>query len=414
MTDLLPEVGEREWVIEALADIARQSGRDPLVAAPVLLPVAEFFPDTWTPDARGVHRLARRLHVYAGLDELDVDVRIFEEERASPDVSSNSVKHEGAAAYFAGIVDEVCLYGVNADRLDDGLGVTATMAHEVAHAFRTRFGLAILDPERVDEEERLTDLTTVYLGFGVLTTNATARHRSTAADGGLIAGHQWSFTSLGYLSPATMAFALAVVAVARDLDGATLRTVAGELEPNQAASFRRGIKWLRRCFPDLCARLGLPEDPEEWPEPWLLDELTRPLGDTEEEVVEGDGQNTEDQRDVEPWNEGRPVFRVLPGHQRGEALFLGIASFVIGTLASFIHGLLGLASAAIAFFFGRELVRRLGSLRCSDSECRERISRQTSTCPNCGGVFVGNIRHPDERLAAEEARDRGSRADLEG
>ena len=71
----------------------------------------------------------------------------------------------------------MCLFGVDVEQLGDGLGVTATMAHEVAHAFRSRFGLALTDPERIDEEERLTDLTTIYLGAGVLTTNGIARSK---------------------------------------------------------------------------------------------------------------------------------------------------------------------------------------------------------------------------------------------
>ena len=167
--DPLPPADEREHLLDALADLVDARGFEHFVSSPIVRPAVEFFPDAWTPDVHGVHRLAMRLLRNAGLDDLQVEVEIFAEgEVPEGDPLVRSERHQGAAAWFAGIHDGVVLFGANVQQLGDPLGVTAAMAHETAHAFRCAHAL---EEEDLLTEEQLTDLTTVYLGFGVLTTN---------------------------------------------------------------------------------------------------------------------------------------------------------------------------------------------------------------------------------------------------
>jgi hypothetical protein len=199
---MIPAPDERRWLVDELATLTAAVGWERLLGAPILEPTPQWFPDLWTPDAAGVRRLARRLLRYAGLERLGVRVTLFDADR---DVTpgSTSERHHGAAAWFAGIEDGVCLFGAERGQLDDPLGVTAAMAHEVAHAFRRVHAVEVDDTQI---EERLTDLTTVLLGFGLLTTNASSRHRSS---GGINVhelhqwSHQWSHQTLGYLPPQT-------------------------------------------------------------------------------------------------------------------------------------------------------------------------------------------------------------------
>ena len=401
MPSLLPPIEEREWIIDELARLGRQTGWDPLVCAPLLLPEPRYFPDRWTPDADGVWRLARRLQIYAGLERLGASIEVFEQlqELAPAGVlHQGAVHHQGAAALFAGIRDGVCLFGIELGRLEDGPGVTAAMAHEVAHAFRAHHGIALADPEQLDVEERLTDLTTIYLGSGVLTTNATARHRSETADGSLF-GHRWSFSSLGYISPEAMSFALAVVAVARGLGRLERRAIVDALETNQAASFKHAVSWLEREQPNLRSRLGVPEDPNDWPEPWSLDELTAPL---DEPATADDRDEEEPEEEVGPWNAGFPVFRLRPGYQKGDNLLAGLVGFAVGLALGWIDPFLGGVAALGGGWGSRELIRLFGSDHCSDRECAVQLPKTASICPNCGGSIVGEIRRMDERLDAEE------------
>src|SRR5262249_47131793 len=146
-------------------------GFAPFVSAPLLEPRVEHFPDPWRPDGLGVERLARRLLGYAGLADLGVEVELFESDVARDKLGSfeGSWAHLAMAAWLAGIQDGRCLFGADARKLATPDVLVGVMAHEVAHAFRHRHELALANR---DVEERLTDLTTVYLGFGVLTTNA--------------------------------------------------------------------------------------------------------------------------------------------------------------------------------------------------------------------------------------------------
>lgn len=200
---MIPAPAERAWLVDELAALTAVVGWQRLVGAPILEPTPRWFPDRWTPDAAGVRRLARRLLRYAGLERLDVQVDLFHGDRdVALDAYGHTAgeRHHGAAAWFAGIEGGVCRFGAEVGQLADPLGVTAAIAHEVAHVFRRVHAVEVEDSA---VEERLTDLTTVLLGFGVLTTNATSRHRSAGVGVGV---HSWSHQALGYLPPQAMSF----------------------------------------------------------------------------------------------------------------------------------------------------------------------------------------------------------------
>jgi hypothetical protein len=372
----LPLPEEREWILDRLGELARRTGWEPLVCAPLLLPEPRFFPDLWSPDVDGARRLARRLQRYAGLDDLGVDIELSARHGEPPrhGVVPHSVRHDGAAAYFAGIVDGVCVFEIDVEQLRDGLGVTAALTHEVAHAFRARFGLAITDSARIDEEERLTDLTTIYLGAGVITTNGAARHRSE-------------------LSPASMVYALAVVAVVRGLGRSARWELVAQLELDQAASFKRVFAQLESQCSKLRAQLGVPLDAAAWPTAWSLDELTAPIEDSEPlQSNDEDADDDDAAADEPPWNLGRSVYRVLPGYQAGDNLLASLLASGVGVVAAEIDVLLGTFIGVFGFFVAPLAIRKLGAERCSDSQCKTRLPRAVMTCPNCGGTIAGAIR----------------------
>jgi len=69
-----------------------------------------------------------------------------------------------------------CRFGLDIEQLGDAQILIAALCHEIGHAFRTRHGLVKADWSR---EEDLTDLTTIYLGFGIFTVNASDRFEQT-------------------------------------------------------------------------------------------------------------------------------------------------------------------------------------------------------------------------------------------
>ncbi len=259
----LPLRDRREWLLDRLGDLVERAGVEPLVSWPLIEPDGWFFPDRWDPaDDKTIERLLRRLLWYAGLDELDVALHVVDE--PARDTRARLVvepEHSEAVAWYAGIEDNTCHFGLYRARLTTGDEFAAAMAHEVAHAYRHVHGLEVAHS---DTEEQLTDLTTVYLGTGVLSTNGAYRYRSSSTGGGAFAGHQWQHKRLGYLGHDSLAFLLAARCHLLDLDKREVRRVADLLELTQRACFIEAMTYFDELDESLAHRLRLaPRD--QWP-----------------------------------------------------------------------------------------------------------------------------------------------------
>ena len=130
------------------------------------------------------------------------------------------------------------------------------MAHEVAHAYRTVHGLRVSDPK---VEEMLTDLTTVYLGFGVFTVNNTYRYRTFTQENGAQLYSGSSTSSAGYLSAQAMSFLFAAQILYRGLSCWQTYRLLRWLEPNQRGYVKAALRELRPA--DILRRRLLPEPP---------------------------------------------------------------------------------------------------------------------------------------------------------
>jgi hypothetical protein len=257
-----------------LAELLRERGSKRFLHGALLEPTSTFFPDAWRGDAESVERLLGRVLRHAGLGELSFELEIYES--GEPDESSGlhleGVHHVGeAAAWFAGLDDDsTAHFGVARDNLRDPEGLAGILCHEAAHAFRARHGLTYFDHA---EDELLTDLTTVFLGFGVLTANLTHRYRTRAEGNTRSMG--------GYLSPVAMSFALAAQVVARGVESADAKKLATHLEAAQEGCFLESFRFLAASRDQLLGELGLERARVR----------TRP-------------------------NEGQPVYRIKPGWLR--------------------------------------------------------------------------------------------------
>ncbi|HLK90683.1 MAG TPA: hypothetical protein VKZ18_12350 [Polyangia bacterium] len=393
----LPPEQVQAYLIRELTALIQLHGAAPFVSAPLLEPRPEHFPDPWRADELGVERLALRLLDYAGLAELGVEVEIFTGEvdvkKVAPDGTASSWSHKGAAAWFAGIHEGRCVFGASATKLKSPDVLAGVMAHEIAHAFRHRHGLNL---RKREVEEPLTDLTTIYLGFGILTTNASYRYRAGGGMQGAYTRTQWSHESLGYLPPEAMSFLLACQVVARDLPAAESRRIAGLLETNQAAYFRAACKALDR--DELRQRLKLPP-PGTWPvvaapHPQPFDTSGDPPAPEPGavEIAANRGRNA-----------GLPVFRV--GHTKQAATTL--LSLALAIPAAIAGAWLSPWAAVGAFLVTSIAVHKFGGGerydRCSEPDCNQIIPADAAHCPGCGGTVSGRIDNANERLAAREA-----------
>ena len=383
----LPEPEERDWILDGLAELVRKAGLPPFVASPIIDTTRRFLPEPYSPTLPSVDRLTRRLMQYAGLGDLETHLEPFE-----PDDSDD--RH--TLAYFQGIEKGVATFGLNVGQVADLEPIAGVMAHEVAHAFRHRRGLVVEDHE---EEELLTDLTTIYLGFGVLTANARWRYRSGGEQQGSSAVTAWITTAAGYLPPQAFSFALAVQLVARNLAPREWKRVLASLETNQRAFAKSALETMSSDPENLSRRLALP-DRSGWPPPLAPDSILRPLPPSPEFPDWGDTEEEEDTT----WNAGHPVFRVRESHVVLSTVLPGMIAGIAGMVVSGVlydsqaGFLAGIAGGAVGLRMG--LKGRCDI--CSDPECRAKIPAADVTCPGCGGTVAGRIRSADDRLEAEE------------
>jgi hypothetical protein len=404
MADALPTVEAREALFDELASLIERRGIEPFVAAPLLEADDRFFPDAWHASDASVGRLAKRLLDYAGLGSYDAMVELAEKTDDVP----------AAAAWFAGIDGTTCRFGTALTRLDDPLLVVATMAHEVARAYRR---IHELDDASADAAPGLVSLTTVYLGFGIITTNASYRYRSRGELRGSLAYTEWSHQRFGGLSPQAMSFLLAVQLAARDATSSQIRSVTSQLEPNQRAYFEDAYGEL---MPDaVSARLRLP-DRATWPAarplpPKAEGKLVRSLlgaagqlSDALAPAVVVKGRTARE-------NTGRSTFRVI-GTAAAAWTGLGFLIAIVGIFAAaaiaspFVSGpslaWLGyqpvlawlLAAPILGFVLGKRQRRDV----CSDPSCNARLPQAATACPGCGGTIAATLKSRNERLDAEE------------
>lgn len=398
-----PSDEEREALLDALGEVIHARGADFFLTAPLRTATPRDFPDEWAPDVEGVRLMALRLMRHAGLDGLDAEVieQIDEDEEVGvegpPSVGGQdrSFHREGAVAWFMGIEDGIALFGIEPSQLSDAEQLAGTVAHEVAHAYRRHHALVVEDR---DLEEQLTDLTTVYLGFGVLTANAADRYRSSGGLDGAQIVTQWRRQQSGYLSAATMSFLLAAQVAVRAGGRAERRQVKAALELNQGAAFSEALGWLDDRIQAVRERLCVPPDPP--PVRARDDAEARPMALERRPVLDGPGTSPSSGEEADARsrrNAGEPIFGVARSGM--ELVPAGLAGLVAGAAVGMFTGngwallVLPLACAAI---------QRWGfGLYCTG--CDHRFGGSSpDTCPGCGGVLVRTLAHRGELSEAEE------------
>ena len=124
-----PELSEidRIELLHELGELIAIRGYERFVSWPVVRPTREFLPDEWTSTLQSVAILIRRLMLYANID-LPAEVTAFDRHL--------SEEHPNAPAWFAGIENGVCKFGIDIHELNDPQSLIAALSHEVAHAYR--------------------------------------------------------------------------------------------------------------------------------------------------------------------------------------------------------------------------------------------------------------------------------------
>ncbi|HEY5950582.1 MAG TPA: hypothetical protein VIV40_34055 [Kofleriaceae bacterium] len=376
---------DRDWLTRETAKLIERAGLDSYVAAPLVEATDQWFPDEWHADDHGVARLAKRVFEHAGLADFEITTELGDSDTKKAIVAT---RLDAKAMHLV----------VDPEYLTDPLTAVAELVYLAAFAFRVRNGLAVDDDE---QERRLVDLTTIYLGFGIIMTNAAYRYRASGELQGNMAITRWSHDEQGVLPAATMAWALATQLVARGANPAELRAVKRQLETNQADVFDAACRQLKTDYVVLA--LGLPAR-SKWParrQPPAAPTSTmprlwrKPASNLPAATIKSTGYLG--------FNSGRSVLR-MPASRRWEAGMLGLFVAMVPTIALAVKGYGGPAMVALAgtwlacVFLGGRWVRET----CSDPNCTVKLKKTDATCPRCGGHIAGTVQKGENRLEAEE------------
>ncbi|MBR7837548.1 hypothetical protein KDL01_29990 [Actinospica durhamensis] len=230
---------QREWIERSLRWCVREFGEQ-AARGPVVLPDSDLLPVPYDGSNYQIYRLYDRICSLMGVDPREVELRLRDRiDQAAPSDQGDQGNRHVVGRYrtppylrlrFLDVKLSLGRPSIEIERAQttDPVRLVALLAHELAH--RRLLGEGRVTTRQADHEQ-LTDLLTVYLGFGVFTANMQLG----------LSGH------LGYLTTGERAYALACYCRMRgEVD---VPSWAYELHPRPLEKFQQALEFL--AFEDL-------------------------------------------------------------------------------------------------------------------------------------------------------------------
>lgn len=221
----------RAWIESRTRWLVSEFGLAAARNAVAILPTPEFFPDEYDASREAGRVLFDRVCRYMRINPCGLPLHFFDSRGSLLNQHFGHV--EGAAGLYEQGVEGIRIR-IDAKALEDPLTLVAVAAHELSHGLLLGQGRLTGDEP---DNEKITDLLTVYLGLGVFTANTRVRDRSTRS----AATESWSISKLGYLGQPEVGYALALWARLRE---ETNPAWASDLCADVRAYFKQGVKWL--------------------------------------------------------------------------------------------------------------------------------------------------------------------------
>lgn len=220
----------QQWIESSLEWLIGQFG-DGVLHGEVMLPrdVFQDFPYSGSRD--DLDRLLRLVCARMGSDPSTIDLEITEDgpERELARLAPIQLPRQGEAGHYRKD-GERSIIAVAREQTEDPVGTVATLAHEFGHV--RLLGEGRITTERKDHEQ-LTDLTTVFFGFGVFSANAAFEFSQN--------NRGWRTSALGYLGERLFGYGLAYYAHLRGEDDPYW---AQDLDTNPRVYLKQGLRYL--------------------------------------------------------------------------------------------------------------------------------------------------------------------------
>lgn len=241
-------VAAKIWIERSMGFLRREFGSE-VLRQDVSLPSAGFLSGSYTATPEQVEALVRHVCGLMRVDPAGIRVELFDGSARRKEAARTGKKY--AVGHFR-MADGQAVVALDHSEATDRPYLTAIIAHELGHV--RLLGEDRYSSERSDHE-RLTDLLTVYFGFGVLTANAAMRFARASRGFSILpqgqfddralnaAGALGGYRRLGYLNTREFGYALACYARMR---GETNPAWARYISPGQAVYLTQGLAYLQR------------------------------------------------------------------------------------------------------------------------------------------------------------------------
>ncbi|WP_433462406.1 hypothetical protein [Spirillospora sp. CA-128828] len=239
-------VPHQVWIEASMTWFVHEFGRGPAMRG-VVVPGPELRSAAYSGTPEQIEGLVALVCEWMGIDRSTLTVELFD--RSDEDAAAAREEKRTVGHYR--VENGRPVIGLDVTEASDASYLIAVIAHELCHV--RLLGEGRITADRKDHEW-LTDLLTVYFGFGVFTTNAALRYGETSRgfsvqplgyldERTLNAARNDSYSRLGYLTEREFGYAMACYAWLRH---DTEPDWAAELDPGPRVFLRQGLAYLTR------------------------------------------------------------------------------------------------------------------------------------------------------------------------
>lgn len=201
---------DKDWTEEAFLWFEREYTSDYLKNVRFYEPTKEFFPIDFKGTKQNAEKLTGIICEYMDIKNVDIDLHFFSDkplelsEGIITTQSETGFKRENKSILgtYSEQGDRKYSIGIETELLKNPTNLIATIAHELSH-------LILLGEGRLDEnDEELTDLNCIALGFGIFTCNSIFTFDQWQGN-----SHQgWQSQRRGYIPEEVATYGLALLA----------------------------------------------------------------------------------------------------------------------------------------------------------------------------------------------------------
>ena len=198
----------RDWIEISMARLVTMFSEDTLRKVRVFLPTPKDFPDQWQNPDECAELLLCRVCGYMNVDRSTLELEVFhddEDERRYALRHLNETRSGAAGVYVPGDKSRKTTIIIKVSRTTPADSIISTFAHELCHVM-------LLGGSKVERDESdmelLTDLATIFFGFGIFTANSAIRFAQYSNGG----GYGWSTRRQGYMPQEMIGYSLALFA----------------------------------------------------------------------------------------------------------------------------------------------------------------------------------------------------------